>query len=550
MYWALFPEIFEPRFPGGFPTMRTIKKRLAVSVVLTLVAAAGGVGTGYLLGRAISFRITAHRLQQDATRILTRLDSISNESHSVLAAMNASKYPFCSEANVAEIRKLILHSEFVKDAGRVRDGRIECTASLPRQDLPDTHFKVDLTQEDGTKIFRQLPMYVNGSQSMLASQQGDSFVVFSPYLRDFLGAISMHYAVTLTDSASRKASEVGWDRSALGGAITGNDGQGRVGDVLYSTRCSSRAQACITAFEPISEAIGANRSLLIGYLALGGVAGICFKFFLSLIYRRNRSIEQQLRRAIRKDKLRLVYQPIVDLTSRRIVGAEALARWTNEDNVAVAPNVFVRLAEERHFVGAITELVLRHAMRDFGAMLRGKPSFRLSINLAAADLADPAFLPRLSVLLEQAGVFAQSLAMEITESNTARYRAAMDTIVSLRQRGHSVQIDDFGTGYSSLSYLHDLSVDAIKIDQSFTRAIGTGAVILAILPPILAMAEALNLQVVVEGVETEQQADYFAGSHRPVLAQGWFFGRPVPAAEFHRLLAEDQQNAVVPAHAS
>jgi sensor c-di-GMP phosphodiesterase-like protein len=122
----------------------------------------------------------------------------------------------------------------------------------------------------------------------------------------------------------------------------------------------------------------------------------------------------------------------------------------------------------------------------------------------------------------------------------------METIVSLRQRGHSVHIDDFGTGYSSLSYLHDLSVDAIKIYQFFTRAIGTGAVILAILPPILAMAEALNLQVVVEGVGTEQQADYFAGSHQPVPAQGWFFGRPVEVDEFRRLLVEDRRSAVVP----
>lgn len=527
--------------------MRTLKKRLAVSVVFTLVAAAGGLGGGYLLGRAVTIRITAGKLRQDASRILIKLDTISIEFHAVLAAINASKYPFCSEANVAEIRKLILHSEFLKDAGRVRDGRIECTASLPRQDLPDTHFKVDLTQEDGTKVFRQLPMYVTGNQSMMASQQGDSFVVFSPYLRDFLGAISMHYTVTLTDSASRKASEVGWDRSALGGAITGKDGQGQVGDVLYSTRCSPKAEACITAFVPIPEAMRANRSLLIGYIALGGVAGICFRFLLSLIYRRNRSVEHQLRRAIRNDKLRLVYQPIVDLASRRIVGAEALLRWTNEENLAVAPNVFVRLAEERHFVGAITEIVMRHALRDFGTLLCSHPKFRLSINLAAADLADPAFLPRLSAQLERTGVAASSLALEITESSTARYRAAMETIVSLRQRGHSVHIDDFGTGYSSLSYLHDLSVDAIKIDQSFTRAIGTGAVILAILPPILAMAEALNLQVIVEGVETEQQADYFSGSHRPVLAQGWLFGRPVPAAEFHRLLAEDQRPAEVPA---
>jgi sensor c-di-GMP phosphodiesterase-like protein len=98
----------------------------------------------------------------------------------------------------------------------------------------------------------------------------------------------------------------------------------------------------------------------------------------------------------------------------------------------------------------------------------------------------------------------------------------------------------FATGYSSLSYLHDLSVDAIKIDRSFTRSIGTEAVIAAILPQILSMANALRLQVIVEGIETRQQAVYFAATAQPILGQGWLFGRAVTADAFHSLLAEEE----------
>ena len=123
----------------------------------------------------------------------------------------------------------------------------------------------------------------------------------------------------------------------------------------------------------------------------------------------------------------------------------------------------------------------------------------------------------------------------------------MDAILRLREKGHKVMIDDFGTGYSSLAYLQDLAVDAIKIDKAFTKAIGTEAVTAAILPQILAMAAALNLAVVVEGIETESQADYFAGVGERILAQGWFFGRPVPAEAFHRILAQDEREALVPA---
>ena len=138
-----------------------------------------------------------------------------------------------------------------------------------------------------------------------------------------------------------------------------------------------------------------------------------------------------------------------------------------------------------------------------------------------------------------------SLAIEVTESSTARIQVALKTIRELRKRGHSVQIDDFGTGYSSLAYLHDLSVDAIKIDRAFTQAIGTEAVTVGILPQILAMAKALNLQVIVEGIETVEQAVYFAGAEMPILGQGWLFGRPVPVEAFHLLLAEAERAPIL-----
>jgi sensor c-di-GMP phosphodiesterase-like protein len=239
----------------------------------------------------------------------------------------------------------------------------------------------------------------------------------------------------------------------------------------------------------------------------------------------------------------MVYQPIVDLATKRIVGAESLARWTDEEGFAVGPEVFVKIAEECGFVGALTRLVVQHGLRDFGAILRSHPDFRLSINVAATDLNDPAFLPNLEEALKRAGVRAQSLAIEITERSTAKHEVAIETIRRLHEMGHSVHIDDFGTGYSSLSYLHELAIDAIKIDMSFTRAIGTEAVTVAILPQILAMAVALKLEVIVEGVETAPQAEFFSSLAQPVLAQGWFFGYPVPAEKFLGLLGEDENKA-------
>ena len=235
----------------------------------------------------------------------------------------------------------------------------------------------------------------------------------------------------------------------------------------------------------------------------------------------------------------MVYQPIVHLEDRRVVGAEALVRWTDDEGFAVSPEMFVHVAEMSGFVGELTELVVRQSLRDLGDVLRGRPDFSLNINVTGTDLADPAFLPMLERSLAIANASARSLTIEVTESSTAKKETAVQTIHRLRERGHRVYIDDFGTGYSSLSYLHSLAVDAIKIDKSFTHAIGTEAVTLGILPQILAMAKTLNLKVVAEGIETEEQAGYFAGYDQPILGQGWLFERPVSAEQFCRFLAEN-----------
>jgi sensor c-di-GMP phosphodiesterase-like protein len=206
----------------------------------------------------------------------------------------------------------------------------------------------------------------------------------------------------------------------------------------------------------------------------------------------------------------------------------------------VSPDVFVKIAEERGFVGEITRLVIRHVLRDLGSTMRARPDFRVNVNIAAADLADPAFLPMLQRELDNAEIAPQSLGIEITETYTARQQVAKETILRLRRMGHFVHIDDFGTGYSSLAYLHDLSVDAIKIDKAFTKAIGTDAVTVSILPQILTMAEKLNLRVVVEGIESRAQAKYFAARNQKIHAQGWLYGRPVLARLFLQMLDDEE----------
>jgi sensor c-di-GMP phosphodiesterase-like protein len=525
---------------------RTLKQRIVVSLVATVVAAVCGLLIGYWMGRAITLRQAGGRLSREAARAISETNTYAHDVHAALDAMNASRYIYCSDQDMEFLHHLLYHSTFLKEVGRIRDNKIVCSTTLGREHLSGTELpKPEGIGTDGVKIYRDPPGFQLPNVMVTVIQAGDSYVVLYPYFDSLRERSAIRMKATANRASQSPSALPAEKNSKLTQPILTRNSDFRVGEIMYSTRCSSLAidNICITASLAESEALRANRGELKAFTVLGGLIGGCFGLLGAFLYRRNRSMEHQLRRAIRKDKLRVDYQQIVSLSSGRIVGAEALARWTDEDGFAVGPDIFIKIAEERGFVGAITKQVVHHALRDFAATLRARPDFRLSINVAATDLSDPEFLPMLEHALKRAGVAAESLIIEITESSTARHETAIAAILRLHEMGHSVHIDDFGTGYSSLSYLHALSVDAIKIDRSFTRTIGTEAITVAILPQILAMAEALKLQVIVEGIETGQQAEYFSPSALTILGQGWLYGRAVAPEEFHRLLAEDEKKA-------
>jgi sensor c-di-GMP phosphodiesterase-like protein len=315
-------------------------------------------------------------------------------------------------------------------------------------------------------------------------------------------------------------------------------GKLRLGDNLYATHCSTLHFNCVTAYTSVPEALHGEAATIAVCTFSGAGLGILSAMAFSFMFERSLDLCKQLRRDLERDKLQVAYQPIVDFASRRVVGAEALARWADEEGNVVGPDVFIKLAEDNGFIGMITKRVLHRALHDFAKILHSRPSLRLSINVAAADLSDPEFLPMIEDALKRFKVQPKHLVLEITERATANSAAAMETIRVLRHRGHSIHIDDFGTGYSNLDRLLYLFADTIKIDKAFTRVIGTESVAVAILPQILAMARSLNLEVIIEGVETERQADYFALSTEKLYGQGFLYGDPVGIEEFQGLLAD------------
>jgi sensor c-di-GMP phosphodiesterase-like protein len=516
---------------------RKCRQRVLVAKVVTIALSACGLVAGYLLGSAISLVVATHRLDQYAMLTAAQSDASYAEARSVLNALKVSQYNYCSDAEIAFFRGLVFHSQYLKDAGRIRGGKIDCSATAGHPVRSIGLVKPDSRQNDGTIAYSDFTPLRDAGLKRSALQLGTAYVAFDSQLPASPGPIPMQLSATMKDAALMQSSPPGskasWNRELN---LTA-DGAARLGDTLYATRCSTLRFNCVTASTSVSEASHGEFPIIAGSTAAGGLSGILLGVLIALVLTRKRDLCQQLRGAIQRDELQLVYQPIVVLSTRQIVGAEALARWTDEDGNAVDPEVFVQMAEQRGIVGALTKAVLQHALHDFAKTLQSRPGFRLSVNVAGADLVDPEFLPMLDDSLKQAKVNPEGVVIEISEKSAGKSQVAMETIRILRRMGHSIHIDDFGTGYSNLDKLLYLFADTIKIDKAFTGVIGTESVAVAILPQILAMAKSLNLEVVVEGVETDHQADYFSQDTPRLYGQGWLYGHPVSAEDFHILLA-------------
>ncbi len=248
-------------------------------------------------------------------------------------------------------------------------------------------------------------------------------------------------------------------------------------------------------------------------------------------------MEGMLRRALERDEFVLHYQPRVDVASGRIVGAEALIRWMHPERGLVAPGEFIPLVEDSGLVIPIGEWAIDAACRQNAAwQAAGMPTIPVAVNLAATHLRERRLPALVARAIQQHQLDPRSLEIEVTESILlADPELSIEIATRLDEMGVRLSIDDFGTGYSSLSYLKRLPINALKIDRSFVRDLGTDPDDEAIVTAIVAMAHGLKLKVVAEGVETESQLAFLRGRGCDEY-QGFLKSRPLEAEQFAKLL--------------
>lgn len=253
-------------------------------------------------------------------------------------------------------------------------------------------------------------------------------------------------------------------------------------------------------------------------------------------------LENELRKSVQMGHFTLEYQPKMNLSRGNLSGVEALVRWNHADLGRISPDKFIPLAEETKIILPLGEWILREACKQAAQWKRqGYDPFRIAVNMSAVQLEDPEIVETIKRILLEEGVAPELIEIELTETSFADRDEMRETIERIRELGMHVAIDDFGTGYSTFSYIKELPADTVKIDMSFVKDIDVNESSRTIVKAIVTLADTAGLNVVAEGIETEEQAKILRdlGCRE---GQGYFFSKPLPPADCEFLFSKPAES--------
>jgi len=502
--------------------------------LMRVVVAGAIIGSPLTLGFGFVIVLKAEKewVRSEAQGMIESVRTREAEVTGVLDALDRLHTAPCSPSDLASLRAIVLGSTIIHDIVRRDHGRLACSAmygvtdiNLPALAQPGVALTPDQT------IWRNADLPVVPGHKVTIVGHNTAFVIVRPsstppeFAPDYL-SLSRFFI-------SKSRGKIYWfagkpvnvrpDLLQEGSSFWHNGSYAAVA-------CATDRMMCIVVKAQWSAILRKNKAPFEVFGLAGGLTGSASSLVLLSWLHKRRTILHRLRRSLQGGELVMHYQPIFDARLNQVVGAEALMRWPVNTGQAIGPDEFIPIAEEAGMIGELTCFAIQRVGEDLGPMLRLRPYFLVSINIAADDLADERFHAALETHILGAGILPSQIALELTERRAADVEPVSAVIRQLRRTGYKIYIDDFGTGFSSLTYLSDLTIDAIKIDRSFTSAVNTDAVRARLVPPILEMAKDIGVPVIAEGVETEIEAAYFR-NHGVTRMQGRLFSRPVEAGD-------------------
>jgi sensor c-di-GMP phosphodiesterase-like protein len=497
---------------------------------------------GYLLATLLFVVISWYQrdavLENNATVILERANDLVRETRTAITAVRALTTEPCSPDDLAAMRLIAINLFYLMDIGRGHDGQLLCDiihgTQLPVADLGPPDFKSRL----GLKVWVSAALFRNSDLRSIVADGGGVMTFSRPIMfHDMFGALGDANAIITSVDGSRLYA---WSDNRGGpSALPARAAAEPPGWFEHRiSRCDDEGNLCVTIrgaahFRILPMLTPVGLTLMTG----GSVVGLMGYALVAATLSRRRTMISRLRRAIRNDEIHLLYQPLVRLSDRGLVGVEALARWRLRSGEMVSPDIFIPMAERHGLIRDHTANIVARALRELSCLLKSGTCLYVSLNISVQDLLSDGLREHLAAECERNGIARDRIALEITERATDEMGRIGAAVRALRESGFRVCLDDFGTGYSSLGYLAELPIDKIKVDKLFTRAIGTSFVGTIVLRQICAMVKTLELRLVFEGVETEEQAAALLAIEPSAIGQGWLFGKPMTAADVDRFAA-------------
>jgi sensor c-di-GMP phosphodiesterase-like protein len=478
-----------------------------------------------------AFVVESSHTQAYALDVLHRADATASQAALRLRELHESGYPPCSPQSQRLMRRIDLSSPYIQAVGHVRNGIIDCS-SLGTEAIPLGGGAYPTS--NGYTIYPEVP--VPGGGGLLLAIEGQGFAVLihrvlpvdaSVTQRDV--SLGLYHLQRKQITISRGAIDPAWI-AQLG---TRRSASFVSGAHLVTIERSDKFLVAAIAAIPLQQVEQRTEQIAWRLVPAAALGGLLIAALVLLAWRNQLSLDTALRQGLRRNEFFLLYQPIVELGTGKVVGAEALLRWRRPSGEEVGPDLFIPVAERSSLICELTDRVMTLIARDTDGYLAGRPDFHVAINLCAGDIQSLAIVGKLERLIAHCNASPSNFILEITERGFLDLDAARLVLEELRAHDIEVAIDDFGTGYSSLSYLESLHVDYLKIDRSFIEAIGTGAPTSQVVGHIIEMARTMRLRMIAEGIESDAQAE-FVRSHKVQFAQGWTFGRPMPFAEVLR----------------
>ncbi|WP_413738123.1 EAL domain-containing protein [Sodalis sp. RH21] len=487
-------------------------KRLRFFSGVVLLACCAGMLIGLLLGQLYIAKTGRQQLRHYTHALLVRGMAVAEEQRYILEAVRSPGTPLCSDADLNQLRFLLVRAAYIADIGRVLNGKSICSAARGAIDVssrlppPDTR--------------------ITANRIM----QGQTLVVTDPLAFSYFYKSSQGYSGLL---AARNLQSI-YQSFGYSDVIRANPGRREHpwwATAHFEYECDDRSDICAYSQLQVPSIFQAPPAILAGLLfismAIGGSA--CAALLLAI--EKYRSLNRQLFKAVKRKQIEVRYQPLMCLRRGKFTAVEALARWKNHRGEYVSPEIFIKMAEDMGIIGLITRQITRQALRDMYCFMQADSEFYVSINVSVSDLLSAAYHDFLDNEIRKLNLDPRQVMLEITERSTSEHGGLAKAIGTLRNKGFKIALDDFGTGYSNLDYLSSLTVDAIKIDKIFTNAIGTDSINAKMVDLLFDLIQFLQLAIIVEGIETAGQAEYVAAHCPDAIGQGWYYSYPLRVDE-------------------